>query len=84
MALIKTVNTDFGLEIQDAHHRVENVALIAKDKMSFQVRSRVHVENPIFDEKLHVCSYNINGENPIAQAYAYLKTLEQFIDAVDC
>lgn len=84
MALIKTINTSFGFEIQDAHHRVENVSLISKDKMSFHVRSRVRVENSIFDEKLHVCNYDINGSNPIAQAYAYLKTLPEFADAVDC
>lgn len=85
MAILKTVQTAFGIEIKDAHHRVENVALVAKNKMTFQVRSRVDAtQQVIFDETHFECSYDINGENPIAQAYAYLKTLEQFVDAVDC
>lgn len=32
MAILKTVQTAFGLEVVDAHHRVENVALVAKKK----------------------------------------------------
>lgn len=29
-------------------------------------------------------SYDISGENPIKQAYLYLKTLPEFADAIDC
>lgn len=85
MAILKTVQTAFGLEVVDAHHRVENVALVAKNKISFQVRSRVDAGQEMVFNEMHVeCQYDINGENPIAQAYAYLKTLDEFADAVDC
>lgn len=85
MAILKTVQTGFGIEIKDAHHRVENVSLIAKDKMTFQVRARVSSEQQmIFYEAAFQCRYDINGDNPIAQAYVHLKSLPEFADAVDC
>lgn len=85
MAILKTVQTAFGLEVVDAHHRVENVSLVAKNKMTFQIRSRVNAEQEsVFDERHVECPYDIAGENPIAQAYSHLKTLEEFVEAVDC
>lgn len=84
MALKKTVQTSFGLEVRDAYHKVENVSLISKNQISFQLRSRVDADHSIFDETLIQCPYDIDGENPIAQAYAYLKTLPEFDGAVDC
>jgi len=32
----------------------------------------------------HDCAYDINGKNPIAQAYDHAKTLPEFAGAVDC
>ena len=32
----------------------------------------------------YVCSIDLDGPNPIKQAYEYLKTLPEFSDAVDC
>jgi len=29
-------------------------------------------------------NYDLDGENPIKQAYIHLKTLPEFADAVDC
>lgn len=84
MAIKKTVHAKFGIEVKDAYHRVENLSLTSKEKMTFQVRSRVTAENAIFDEALYECVYDINGANPIAQAYAHLKTLPEFSAAVDC
>lgn len=84
MALQKTVKTNFGIEVVNAYHRVENVSLVTKEKMVFQVRSRMDAEHPVFDERPIECLYDINGENPIAQAYAHLKTLPEFSGAVDC
>lgn len=84
MALKKTVQSSFGIEVRDAYHTVENVSLISKNQISFQIRSRVGAEHSIFDETLMKCPYDMNGENPIAQAYAHLKTLPEFAGAVDC
>lgn len=85
MAILKTVQTAFGIEIENAYHRVENVSLVAKDKITFQVRRRVNAaQTSIFDEMAFECYYDLNGDNPIAQAYAHLKTLPEYADAVDC
>jgi hypothetical protein len=32
----------------------------------------------------YVCDLNIDGDNPIRQAYLHLKTLPEFANAVDC
>lgn len=85
MALSKTVLTPIGFEAHDAYHRVEGVSLDSKSKMSFSVRS--YKDNsgvPAFSESRYYCDYDLNTTNPIAQAYAYLKTQDEFKDAVDC
>lgn len=84
MALKKTTQTSFGIEVIDAYHRVENVALISKTQISFQVRIRVDSSKSIFDEANYTGAYDITGDNPIAQAYAHLKTLPEYTDAIDC
>lgn len=85
MALKKTVKSNFGIVVEGAYHRVENLSIVAKDTMVFQVRSRADKDQPmVFGETLYECSYDMNGANPIAQAYAYIKSLPEFADAVDC
>jgi hypothetical protein len=84
MALKKTVLTVFGFEAKDAYHRVEGVRLAAKDKIQFQVRASIDATLPHFSDKMYECDYKINGSNPINQAYEYIKTIDEFADAVDC
>lgn len=85
MALKKTTKTEWGIEVKEAYSRIENVILTAKDKITFHVRSYVSNDGvPFFTEKVFGCAYDINGENPIKQAYLHLKTLPEFAGAVDC
>lgn len=84
MALKKTTQTVFGLEVLDAYHRVEGVRLLAKDKIQFQLRSSLDGVLPHFSDAQHECAYAMDGDNPIAQAYNYIKTLPDFADAKDC
>ena len=84
MALKKTVLTDQGFNAVDAYHRVEAVSLQSKTRISFRVRSYNSVEFPAFADQEFDCSYDIEGPNPIAQAYVHLKTLPEFEDATDC
>ena len=84
MALEKTVTTPHGFMAINAYHRVEGTQ-VSKDKMTFSVRS--YKDNsglPHFGDSSFNCVYNIAGDNPIKQAYAHLKTLEEFAGAVDC
>jgi hypothetical protein len=83
MALEKTTGTPFGITVENAHHRVEGVVL-NKISLQFKVRSYVSLDHPAFTETVHMCPYDIDGENPIKQAYEYLKTTDQFSDAKDC
>lgn len=84
MALKLTKQTKIGLNAVDAYHRIENIELQNKNIILFNLRSYVDVTFPAFDEKQFSCNYDLNGENPIKQAYLHLKTLPEFADAVDC
>lgn len=83
MALKKNTETNFGFEIQNAYIRVESVQ-VGKDKIQFQVRSSVDGVKPHFSDVSYECAYALDGDNPIAQAYAHLKTLPEFAGATDC
>lgn len=84
MALKKSVVTSFGVNVSDAYHRVHNVRLITKESMNFAVQTSVDGKLPPFSDIQHFCDYAIDGENPIKQAYEYLKTLPEFSGATDC
>jgi hypothetical protein len=84
MALSKTIITVQGFEAVDAYHRAEIILLIGKDQISFHVRSYLTPNKPFFQEKIITAPYDLNGGNPIAQAYEHLKTLPEFEGAVDC
>jgi hypothetical protein len=84
MALAKTILTVHGLQAVNAYHRVENVKLENKVSMSFHIRSYTTTEKPFFVESVFSCAYDLDGANPIAQAYAHIKTLPEFAGATDC
>jgi len=84
MALKKSVTTVYGFEIPDAYHRVEGVQLISKTMIRFQVRSFADKEKAHFADSQYECVYDMNGQNPIKQAYEHLKTLPEFAGATDC
>lgn len=84
MALAKTVLTVYGFKAINAYHRVEAVSLKSKTAMTFYIRSYVSTDKPFFMENVLSCAYNIDGGNPIAQAYEHLKTLPEFAGATDC
>ena len=83
MALQKTVTTPHGLTATNAYHRVEGLSLISKTRIVFSVRSYADPSNAAFSEVACECDYDLAGDNPIAQAYAYAKTLAQFDGATD-
>ena len=84
MALSKTTTSPQGFEATSAYHRVEGVSLITNASMTFRVRVYKDVSFPAFGDDGFVCAYDITGENPIKQAYLYLKTLPEFASATDC
>lgn len=91
MALKKSTMTLHGFDAIDAYHRVENVTILEKAELQFNVTSYKNAPSkefpigvPAFAEHQHKCAYDIQGANPIAQAYAHLKTLPEFVGATDC
>ena len=84
MALKKTIITAHGFEAVDAYHRVECVEIVGRYEISYRVRS--YKDNsglPFFDEIVVTSDYELNGDNPIAQAYAHVKTIPKFSGAID-
>lgn len=79
-----SIETVHGLEIASAYHRVEALELTAKSSMRFLVRAYVSEGKPFASESVHVAAYDIDGENPIRQAYLHLKSLPEFESATDC
>lgn len=85
MALEKTIQTNTGLTANNAYHRVEDVGLTSKTTIEFCVKTYATSAadmKPITSIN-YGCSYDMSGGNPIAQAYTYLKTLDEYSDAGD-
>jgi hypothetical protein len=83
MALNKLARTSFGIELPNAYWRIENVS-VTKTEMTFKMRVYNTPDLPAFGEEDHTAPYDIEGENPIKQAYLYLKSLPNFEQAKDC
>jgi hypothetical protein len=85
MALQLTTTTPQGFIATDAYHRVEHICLQNKNSIVFMLSSyKNNEESTSFNSERHSCDYDINGENPIKQAYLHLKSFPEFTDAVDC
>lgn len=85
MALKLTATTPQGFTATDAYHRVGHLSLQGKNSIVFMLESYKGSEESIsFASERKSCSYDIAGENPIKQAYLYLKTLPEFAGASDC
>ena len=84
MAIKLSIKTNSGIDVPDAYHRVSSVQISNKQNMSFVVTSHKTATNTHFQESAFGCAYDLDGKNPIAQAYAYLKTLPVYAEATDC
>ena len=99
MALRKSVQTSQGFFASDAYHRVEGVSISPKQSfiledveqqaptygIVFQVRSYKDASGvPAFADQSFSCVFDLAGENPIKQAYEYLKKQIEFENATDC
>jgi hypothetical protein len=85
MALKKTATTSHGFVADSAYHRVENIAFQGKDVIKFNIKSyKDSTETTPFATIDFGCKYEMDGTNPFAQAYKFVKTLPEFADAIDC
>lgn len=84
MALKKTVSYK-DIEVKDAHIvAVTPTIHLDNLQMSFGVNFSATSESLPFASSSYQCYYSLEGENPITQAYEYLKTLPEFEDCTDC
>ena len=85
MALQMTVITPQGFDATNAYHRVQHVSLPSKTQLGFVLASYKDKDTAVaFAQRNMACAYDLNGDNPLKQAYTYLKTLPEFAAAVDC
>jgi len=55
-----------------------------KSEMMFLVSWSESASGSKLKQAAYKCPVNLNGENPMRQAYLYLKTLPEFAEATDC
>lgn len=85
MALKKTFITSTQIEIADAYLRVDHLLIQEKTHLSYRVRVYKSPEEKFpVEEVSFSCAYDLDGANPMEQAYAHLKTLSEFAGAADC
>jgi hypothetical protein len=84
MAIQKDFETVFGIKLTDAYCRVDNIVINEKTKMVFLLNTYADKTAKEIHTQTFQCAYVLDGENPLAQAYKYLKTLPEFIDSQDC
>lgn len=76
MAILK--NTAFrGIDVQNAYFRVAR-AEVSKTDINFTVEACASATSPALFHKYYTCLYDIEGPNPIQQAYEHLKTLDEY------
>jgi hypothetical protein len=87
MALQKTIslttNFDTQVTFDNAYIRVDGVNVKKGFSQAF-VFTHKEKDGQILQKKNYVFDYDLNGVNPISQAYQHLKKLPEFVDAVDC
>ncbi len=84
MALKNTTKTQYGFEVQNSYNKVDNVIISKKTELEFDLNTSKDSDSDFFKKTKFNATYDINGDNPIKQAYLHLKTLPEFADAVDC
>jgi hypothetical protein len=83
MALTIDIELNNGVKVNNSYCRVERISL-SKDRIDFFATYYVNADKPCFFHKQYGTPYNLDGSNPIKQAYEYLKRLAEFADATDC
>ena len=88
MAILAPVETCFGFDAKEAYCRVESLSMTRDKNCSFLINNYLNQEAAQsvlpFSSSSFTYLYDLNGPNPIKQAYLHLKTLPEFADAIDC
>lgn len=84
MALTKAIEFK-GIPVAAAYVRVSSLTILSgNSRMEFYVSYLSGPDSVAFDGRFDSCGYDIEGNDPINQAYIYLKTLADFEGFTDC
>jgi hypothetical protein len=86
MALQKNIKIEMcgkNIEFNNAYIKIKNFNG-DKNRILFFTKTLNEKDGELITESAYDFDYNINGENPIKQAYLHLKTLPEFAGATDC
>ena len=84
MAIKKTKQLNNGVSVTDAYIRVEKLSIVDKTECSFALAHYADdsQDEPFFSLSL-TAPYDIDGDNPFAQAYSFVKSLNIYSGSVD-
>jgi hypothetical protein len=85
MALTVATTTQYGLNVNNAYCRIEGISISKDGTMAFTLVRYVAQGTPYpsFSQTQYSAQYDMQGANVYKQAYAYLKTLDEFKSAID-
>lgn len=85
MALTLDLTTQNGLVVNNAYCRVEDINIAKGGMMAFMLSRYVAQGSayPSFSQTMYSTQYDMAGANVYKQAYAHLKTLDEFKTATD-
>jgi hypothetical protein len=84
MALQTNITTEAGINVSNAYCRVEKLSFTAKTSIAFNLASYVDQNKTTpFNVTNYLAKYDLEGSNPIKQAYLYLKTLPEYANSLD-
>jgi hypothetical protein len=84
MALSLTVQQETGIEVQDAYIQVVSALVHKNQTATACYLTFADTKKLPLDSTEVTYPYDLNGSNPIKQAYLYLKSLPEFEGAEDC
>jgi hypothetical protein len=81
--LVRTDNFGQQVTLANLYMKVASAFVTKQEIQAAVIALTAENSSSIFTEN-YVFSLDIEGPNPIKQAYEHLKTLPEFADAVDC
>ena len=81
--LVKTSNFGQETTLSDLYIKVVSIQA-TKDHVQAFVTAFAEANGNSLFTNVHLFAFDLDGPNPIKQAYLHLKSLPEFADAVDC
>jgi hypothetical protein len=84
MALSLTIQQETGIKVQDAYIQVASALVHKNQTATACYLTFADTKKLPFNSMEVTYPYDLEGPNPIKQAYLYLKSLPEFEGAEDC